>query len=127
MEATAKLKAVKKVSFPHTFIIIFALIVVAVLLTWIIPAGMYDLSRDQGTKKSWIRQPSIMCPKRHQSPEDSFVYHEGYEQADRSDDGDPDGRGCLPHRDKSGSLQAILAMGARKFSDRLEIFLPALT
>lgn len=48
MEATAKLKAVKKVSFPHTFIIIFALIVVAVLLTWIIPAGMYDFVKGPG-------------------------------------------------------------------------------
>lgn len=63
MEATAKLKAVKKVSFPHTFIIIFALIVVAVLLTWIIPAGMYDFVKGPGDKKSWIRQPSIMWPK----------------------------------------------------------------
>lgn len=32
-------KTVKKMKVPHTFIIIFALIVAAVILTWIIPAG----------------------------------------------------------------------------------------
>jgi len=51
MEAAAKPKTVKKVNFPHTFIIIFALIVVAVLLTWINPAGMYDCVKGPGGKK----------------------------------------------------------------------------
>ena len=55
-------KTVKKMKVPHTFIIIFALIVAAVILTWIIPAGMYDFVKNASGKKKrwWIRLPSTM-------------------------------------------------------------------
>ena len=126
MEATAKLKAVKKVSFPHTFIIIFALIVVAVLLTWIIPAGMYDFVKGPGDKKvldpatfhyvaqsgiNPLKIPLYIMKAMNKRIDLMMVILMA---------------GAAFHIvTKSGSLQAILAMGARKFSDRLEIFLPA--
>lgn len=128
MEATAKLKAVKKVNFPHTFIIIFALIVVAVLLTWIIPAGMYDFVKGPGGKKvldpatfhyvaqsgiNPLKIPLYIMKAMNKRIDLMMVILMA---------------GAAFHIvTKSGSLQAILAMGARKFSDRLEIFLPALT
>ena len=37
-----KLGEKKKFNLPHTFVILFAIIVVCAILTWIIPAGSFD-------------------------------------------------------------------------------------
>ena len=50
-KTAAAAKPVKKVKVPHTFIIIFALILAAVILTWIVPAGMYDFVKNASGKK----------------------------------------------------------------------------
>ncbi|MGL6154544.1 MAG: YfcC family protein, partial [Cetobacterium sp.] len=44
----------KKLNFPHTYVIIFFLIIVATLLTWIIPAGHFPRIKDAATGKSII-------------------------------------------------------------------------
>lgn len=44
-------KPVKKMEVPHTFVIIFVMILLAVLLTWIIPAGMYDFVKNASGRK----------------------------------------------------------------------------
>ena len=39
----------KKFDLPHVFIILFAIIVICTILTWVIPAGSYDyVENDQG-------------------------------------------------------------------------------
>ncbi|MEG0748200.1 MAG: YfcC family protein, partial [Cetobacterium sp.] len=44
----------KKMSFPHTYVIIFSLIIFAVLLTWIVPAGHFPRVKDAVTGKTVI-------------------------------------------------------------------------
>lgn len=44
-------RKVKKVSFPHTFVIIFVMIVIAVGLTWVVPAGTYDFVKSASGRK----------------------------------------------------------------------------
>lgn len=44
----------KKLNFPHTYVIIVFLIIVATLLTWIIPAGHFPRVKDAATGKSII-------------------------------------------------------------------------
>ncbi|KXG76621.1 hypothetical protein AN618_15140 [Fervidicola ferrireducens] len=44
----------KRFSIPHTFTILFALIVIAAIATWIIPAGQYDRVEDPDTKKMTV-------------------------------------------------------------------------
>lgn len=43
-----------KMSFPHTYVIIFGLIIFAVLLTWIVPAGNFPRVKDAVTGKTVI-------------------------------------------------------------------------
>ncbi|MFA6878113.1 MAG: YfcC family protein [Fusobacterium sp.] len=44
----------KELKFPHTYVIIFSLVCIATLLTWIIPAGEFDRVKDQITGKQLI-------------------------------------------------------------------------
>lgn len=44
----------KKFNFPHTYVIIFVLIIIATLLTWIIPAGHFPRVKNATTGKSII-------------------------------------------------------------------------
>ncbi len=43
-----------KINFPHTYVIIFSLIIFAVLLTWIVPAGSFPRVKDIATGKTII-------------------------------------------------------------------------
>ena len=46
-----KAKTKKKFQVPHSFVIVFTIIVAAVLLTWIVPAGEYvRVENEQGIK-----------------------------------------------------------------------------
>lgn len=42
-------KAKKEKEFPHTFVVIFILIIIAAVLTYIIPAGVYERVKDPAT------------------------------------------------------------------------------
>ncbi|MEG0514908.1 MAG: YfcC family protein [Cetobacterium sp.] len=56
MQTTEKIKVVskKKFDFPHTYVIIFGLILFATLLTWIVPAGSFPRIKDAVTGKTVI-------------------------------------------------------------------------
>ena len=122
------LQPVKKMEFPHTFIIIFIMILVGVLLTWVVPAGTYDFVKNAAGRK--VVNPStfryiqssgvnpLLVPlyiiksfsKRIDLMMVIFMAGAAFHVVT-----------------KTGALQAILAKGARKFSNRLEIFIPVLT
>lgn len=125
---TAPKPAVKKVTVPHTFIIIFAMILIAVLLTWVVPAGMYDFVKNASGKKvvdpvtfHYVKSAGVnplLIPlyiikaftKRIDLMMVIFMAGAAFNVVT-----------------KTGSLQALLAKGARKFSNRLEIFIPVIT
>lgn len=44
----------KKIAFPNTYVIIFCLIVLSVLLTWIIPAGEFQRIKDEVSKQTVV-------------------------------------------------------------------------
>ncbi|WP_244274997.1 MULTISPECIES: YfcC family protein [Fusobacterium] len=54
MSTMSKKKEKKKLNFPHTYVIIFLLIILATLLTWIIPAGHFPRVKDAVTHKDII-------------------------------------------------------------------------
>lgn len=129
MEAkTTAMKPVKKVAFPHTFIIILTMIVVAVILTWIIPAGAYDFVKNASGRKvvdpatyrviksagvNPLKIPVYIIKAFSKRIDIMMVIFMA---------------GAAFHViTKTGALQAILAKGAKKFSDRLEVFIPLLT
>lgn len=121
-------KTVKKMKVPHTFIIIFALIVAAVILTWIIPAGMYDFVKNASGKKvvdpatfHYVKSSGVNPLKIPLYIIQAFSKRIDLVMVILM-------AGSAFHVvTKTGSLQAILALGARKFSDRLDVFIPVLT
>ena len=121
-------RKVKKVSFPHTFVIIFVMIVIAVGLTWGVPAGTYDFVKSASGRKvvdpatfHYIQSASVnplLIPlyiiksfsKRIDLMMVIFMAGSAFHVVT-----------------KTGALQAILAKGAKRFSNRLEVFIPVLT
>lgn len=121
-------RKVKKVSFPHTFFIIFVMIVIAVGLTWVVPAGTYDFVKSASGRKvvdpatfHYIQSASVnplLIPlyiiksfsKRIDLMMVIFMAGSAFHVVT-----------------KTGALQAILAKGAKRFSNRLEVFIPVLT
>ena len=121
-------RKVKKVSFPHTFVIIFVMIVIAVGLTWVVPAGTYDFVKSASGRKvvdpatfHYIQSASVnplLIPlyiiksfsKRIDLMMVIFMAGSAFHVVT-----------------KTGALQAILAKGAKRFSNRLEAFIPVLT
>lgn len=121
-------RKVKKVSFPHTFVIIFVMIVIAVGLTWVVPAGTYDFVKSASGRKvvdpatfHYIQSASVnplLIPlyiiksfsKRIDLMMVIFMAGSTFHVVT-----------------KTGALQAILAKGAKRFSNRLEVFIPVLT
>ena len=121
-------RKVKKVSFPHTFVIIFVMIVIAVGLTWVVPEGTYDFVKSASGRKvvdpatfHYIQSASVnplLIPlyiiksfsKRIDLMMVIFMAGSAFHVVT-----------------KTGALQAILAKGAKRFSNRLEVFIPVLT
>lgn len=127
-KTAAAAKPVKKVKVPHTFIIIFALILAAVILTWIVPAGMYDFVKNASGKKvvdpatfHYVKSAGVNPLKIPLYIIRAFGKRIDLVMVILM-------AGSAFHVvTKTGSLQAILALGARKFSDRLDVFIPVLT
>ncbi|MEG1798762.1 MAG: TIGR00366 family protein [Synergistaceae bacterium] len=44
----------KRFAFPHTFIVIFAFIMIATAMTWIIPSGTFDRALDEATGRTLV-------------------------------------------------------------------------
>lgn len=47
-------KFLKKFSFPHTYVIIMSIVILATLLTYVIPAGQYDRIKDESVGKTIV-------------------------------------------------------------------------
>ena len=118
----------KKFRVPHSFVIVFSIIIAAVLLTWIIPAGEYArVENADGIKvidptqfnyiartpvnpllipmyivKAFIKRVDIML----------VILFSG---------------GAFHMLTQSGALQAVIAKLAKKFSNNLYVFIPILT
>lgn len=125
---TGRVQPVKVMNFPHTFVIILAMIVVALILTWVVPAGMYDFIKTPSGQKvvdpatfRYIKSTGInpvLIPlyiiksfsKRIDLMMVIFMAGSAFHVVT-----------------KTGALQAILAKGAKRFSNRLEVFIPVLT
>ena len=54
MKKDLKVEQGKKFNFPHTYVIIFSLIVFATILTWIVPAGHFPRVKDAVTGRTII-------------------------------------------------------------------------
>lgn len=124
---TGRVQPVKVMNFPHTFVIILAMIVVALILTWVVPAGMYDFIKTPSGQKvvdpatfRYIKSTGInpvLIPlyiiksfsKRIDLMMVIFMAGSAFHVVT-----------------KTGALQAILAKGAKRFSNRLEVFIPRL-
>ena len=118
----------KKFRVPHSFVIVFSIIIAAVLLTWIIPAGEYvRVENADGIKvidptqfnyiartpvnpllipmyivKAFVKRVDIML----------VILFSG---------------GAFHMLTQSGALQAVIAKLAKKFSNNLYVFIPILT
>lgn len=119
----------KSFQMPHTLVIIFSIVLVAVLLTWIIPAGSYDRIEDVVTGKKLIDPTSFHFVDSTPVNPLSIMDHVVTGFIDSVDlilvilfAG-----GAFHLVTESGALQASVAKVARKFSNRLYIFIPMLT
>ncbi len=113
---------------PHTFIIIFIIILFSVFLTWIIPGGKYTkIMTEQGIKVidpnkfEYIKNSPVNPVKIPLYIVQAFcknidlllvILFSG---------------GSFHMITKSGALQSVIAKVANKFSERLGIFIPILT
>ncbi|MDD3251585.1 MAG: Na+/H+ antiporter NhaC family protein [Lachnospiraceae bacterium] len=118
----------KKFQVPHSFVIVFTIIVAAVLMTWIVPAGEYvRVENADGIK--------VIDPSQFQylarNPVSPFLIPIYIVKAfiKRVDlmlvilfSG-----GAFHMMTQSGSLQAVIAKLAKKFSNNLYVFIPILT
>lgn len=55
----------KKFSVPHVFVILVGLVIFAVLLTYLVPAGSYDRVVDEATKQTIVDPSSFHFVERH--------------------------------------------------------------
>lgn len=129
MEPKENAKAKKPFKMPHTLVIIFAIILAAIVMTWIIPAGGYVRIEDAATGKELIDPTTFQYTAN--TPVNPLRIME-YITA-----------GFVKQVDLilvilfagagfhmvtgSGALQASVAKTARKFSNRLYLFIPILT
>lgn len=118
----------KHFKMPHSFVIVFTIIVAAVLMTWIIPAGEYlRVENAQGIKVIDPTQFKYLT----RSPVNPFLIPLYIVKAfmKRVDlilvilfSG-----GAFHMLTESGALQAVIAKVAKKFAHNLYIFIPILT
>lgn len=123
-----KEKAKRQFKMPHTFIIIFVIIVTAVVLTWIIPGGQYArYANEQGikvidpSKFDYIKNTPVNPLKIPMYIVKAFtknidlllvILFSG---------------GAFHMLTKSEALQTVIAKLAKKFSNHIGIFIPLLT
>ena len=122
------MKEKRKFEMPHTFVIILAIIVVAVLLTWIIPAGEYVRFEDARGVEVIDPQQFSYVPRTPVSPLSipMYIVNAFMDNIDLLLVILFSG-GAFHMLTKSGALQAIVAKVAMKFSGRISIFIPILT
>lgn len=118
----------RKLQMPHTFVIIFIIILAAVALTWLVPAGAY--TRIQNAQGIDVIDPS-QFEEISRTPVNPFMVPVYIVTAfmDNIDlllvilfSG-----GAFHMLTKSGALQAVIAKVAKRFSGHIGIFIPLLT
>ena len=120
----------KKKSFtmPHTFVILFVIIAIAVALTWIIPSGEYARVEDpvsgstvvDATSFQYVEDVSVNPLSVPMMIVEAFV-----DNADLITLILLSG-GAIYMLTAAGALQALVAVIVRRFSNRVEVFIPLL-
>ena len=121
-------KAKKGFTMPHTFVILFIIIAIAVALTWIIPSGEYTRIEDPVSGSTVVDASSV------QYVEDvsvnplkvPMIIVQAF-----ADNGDLItlillSGGAIYMLTAAGALQALVAVIVRRFSKRVEAFIPLL-
>ena len=121
-------KAKKGFTMPHTFVILFIIIAIAVALTWIIPSGEYTRIEDP------VSGSTVVDANSFQYVEDvsvnplkvPMIIVQAF-----ADNGDLItlillSGGAIYMLTAAGTLQALVAVIVRRFSKRVEVFIPLL-
>lgn len=121
-------KAKKGFTMPHTFVILFIIIAIAVALTWIIPSGEYTRIEDP------VSGSTVVDANSFQYVEDvsvnplkvPMIIVQAF-----ADNGDLItlillSGGAIYMLTAAGALQALVAVIVRRFSKRVEVFIPLL-
>ena len=58
-------KKKKSVKIPHTFVLLFVLVIICAIATWIIPAGTYDYVVDENTGREVVDPDSFHFVEGH--------------------------------------------------------------
>ena len=129
MDSKEKAKTKKSFQMPHTLVIIFMIILIAVALTWIIPAGEFARIEDAVTGKKLIDPNSFQYIANTPVNPFSVMNHvvEGFTKSIDLILVILFAGGAFHMVTESGALQASVAKTARKFSNRLYLFIPMLT
>lgn len=122
-------KEKKPFKMPHTLVIIFIIILAAVVLTWIIPAGEYLRVEDAVTGKKLIDPSSFHYIDSTPVNPLTIMNHvvKGFSNSIDLILVILFAGGAFHMVTESGALQASVAKVARRFSNRLYIFIPMLT
>jgi uncharacterized ion transporter superfamily protein YfcC len=120
-------KEKKAFKMPHTYVILFIIIVAAVVLTWIVPSGEYArIENAAGTKVvdatafSYIDNVSVNPVQVPMMIVQAFVKNADLIMLILFSGG------AIYMMTAAGALQALVAAVAKKFSHRVEIFIPIL-
>ena len=121
-------KVKKQFKMPHTFVIIFVIIVTAVVLTWIIPGGQYTrYANEQGikvidpSKFNYIKNTPVNPIKIPMYIVEAFIKNVDLLLVILFSGG------AFHMLTKSEALQTVIAKLAKKFSHHIGIFIPILT
>ena len=126
--ASASAKGKKRFTMPHTFVILIVIILAAVALTWVIPSGEYARVQDPVSGKKVVDATSFAYVEnvRVSLFEVPILIVKAF--ADNADlitlillSG-----AAIHMLTASGALQALVAAIVRRFSNRVEIFIPLL-
>ena len=120
-------KPKKAFKMPHTFVILFVIIAVAMVLTWVVPSGQYArVPNEQGTKVVDATSFTLVEDK-SVTPLDipMIIINAFISNADLILLVLFSG-GAIYMLTSAGVLQALVALIARKFSNKVEIFIPML-
>jgi uncharacterized ion transporter superfamily protein YfcC len=120
-------KEKKAFKMPHTYVILFIIIVAAVVLTWIVPSGEYArIENAAGTKVvdatafSYIDNVSVNPIQVPMIIVQAFVKNADLIMLILFSGG------AIYMMTAAGALQALVAAVAKKFSNRVEVFIPIL-
>ena len=120
-------KPKKAFKMPHTFVILFVIIAVAMVLTWVVPSGQYArVPNEQGTKVvdatsfAYVEDKSVTPLDIPMIIINAFINNADLILLVLFSGG------AIYMLTSAGVLQALVALIARKFSNKVEVFIPKL-